>query len=229
MGSMRSIAFTGGIAVLGLAVLSVVWFFTAEWWSLQIDRIYTPPMQAIQSTPFGWNGTYLQFGTAIPGLAGLTGFNRGERLAGAHLLDLTGPGPDYRQVATIEINTNNQLVIAAGGRTFAVGARAGLIGSDDKPIPAFAAEPGDTATLSLERSLFGWPVRPSLAGTYLSGAPTTWARHLYYRLFWEKASGARLVMVWRCEQGYEATNGWHNFGYCELLQVEILPAEHRPQ
>jgi hypothetical protein len=50
---------------------------------------------------------------------------------------------------------------------------------------------------------------------------TTWIRHLYYRLFWTKASGARLAMVWRCEQGYDGTNGWHNFGFAELVQVKI--------
>jgi hypothetical protein len=88
----------------------------------------------------------------------------------------------------------------------------------------FAAEPGDTASVTLERSLLGWPASFTWAMTYLSGPPTTWLRHLYYRLSWKKASGARLNMVWRCEQGYEAINGWHNFGFAELIQVEIQPA-----
>jgi hypothetical protein len=56
-----------------------------------VDRVYTAPMAVVQSTPFGWNGTYLQFGSAIPGLVGLQGFNRGELLTGAHLLELSGP------------------------------------------------------------------------------------------------------------------------------------------
>jgi hypothetical protein len=89
---------------------------------------------------------------------------------------------------------------------------------------AFAAEPGDMTSVTLERSLLGWPAPFSLAGTYLSGPPTTWLRHLYYRLSWIKDSGARLDMVWRCEQGYEAINGWHNFGFAELIRVEIRPA-----
>jgi hypothetical protein len=26
------------------------------------------------------------------------------------------------------------------------------------------------------------------------------------------------------QQGYEAINGWHNFGFAELIRVEIRPA-----
>jgi hypothetical protein len=137
------------------------------------------------------------------------------------MLELEGPGPEYPKVATLEVDANGKLVLSAGGRSFVLGARDGTMQDGDGPVPAFAAEPGDTASLTLERSLLGWPLPPSLAGTYLSGAPTTWARHLYYRLFWRKASGARLAVVWRCEQGWERINGWHNLGADELIKVEI--------
>ncbi|HEU0156046.1 MAG TPA: hypothetical protein VFQ82_08240 [Stellaceae bacterium] len=197
---------------------------TAQWWSLLVDRVYTAPMVTIQSTPFGWNGTYLQFGAAIPGTVGLKGFNDGEQLTGAHLLELTGPGPNYKQTATLEIDNDNRLVLAAHGGRFVLGTRVGTIPGGDGPIPAFAAEPGDKASLLLEQSLLGWPAPFTLAVTLLSGPPTIWMRHLYYRLAWTKASGAMLAMVWRCEQGYDGTNGWHNFGYAELIRVEISPA-----
>jgi hypothetical protein len=104
-------------------------------------------------------------------------------------LEFSGPGPDYKQAASLEINANNQLILAAGGRSFVLGSRAGTIQGDDEPIPAFAAEPGDTTSVTLERSLLGWPAPFSLAGAYLSGPPMTWLRHLYYRLSW--AHGAR--------------------------------------
>jgi hypothetical protein len=80
------------------------------------------------------------------------------------------------------------------------------------------------ASLSLEQSLLGWPAPFTLAATLSSGPPTSWMRHLYYRLLWTKPSGAWLAMVWRCEQGYDGTNGWHNFGFAELIRVEIRPA-----
>jgi hypothetical protein len=213
-----------GLAALALVALWGVGRFTAERWSLLVDRVYTARMLVIRSNPFGWNGTYLQFEDAIPGIVGLEGFNPGERLAGAHLLGLSGPGPEYKQVATLAVNANGQLELFAGGRRFVLGLRVGTVPGDDGPIPAFVAEPGDTTSLVLESSLLGWPAPFSLAGTYLSGAPTTWMRHLYHRLSWRKASGARLAMVWRCEQGWERINGWHNFGFEELIRVEITPA-----
>ena len=224
MSGIRLIAIRVALAALALVALWGVWRFTAERWSLLVDRVYTARVLVIRSTPFGWNGTSLQFEDAIPGLVGLTGFNPGERLAGAHLLGLSGPGPEYRQVATFEVDANSQLELFAGGRRFVLGARAGTVPGDDGPIPAFAAEPGDTTSLVLESSLLGWPAPFTLAGTYLSGAPTTWMRHLYYRLSWRKASGAQLAMVWRCEQGWERLNGWHNCGFEELIRVEITPA-----
>ena len=224
MSGIRLIAIRVWLAALALVALWGVWRFTAERWSLVVDRVYTAPMLVIRSTPFGWNGTYLQFDDAIPGLVGLKGFNPGERLAGAHLLELAGPGPEYKQAATLEVSANGQLELFAGVRRFVLGARAGTIRGDDGPMPAFAAEPGDKTSLVLESSLLGWPAPFTLAGTYLSGAPTTWMRHLYYRLAWRKASGAQLAMVWRCEQGWERINGWHNFGFEELIWVEITPA-----
>ena len=225
MSGIRPIAIRVGLAALALVALwGGVWRFTAERWSLLVDRVYTAPMLVIRSTPFGWNGTYLQFEDAIPGLVGLKGFNPGERLAGAHLLELSGPSPQYKQVGTFEVNANGQLELFARGRRFVFGARAGTVPGDGGPVPAFAAEPGDKTSLVLKSSLLGWPTSFTLAGTYLSGAPTTWARHLYYRLSWRKASGAQLAMVWRCEQGWERLNGWHNFGFEELIRVEITPA-----
>ena len=224
MSGIRLIAIRVGFAALALVALCGVWYFTAERCSMLVDRVYTARMLVIRSTPFGWNGTYLQFDDAIPGLVGLKGFNPGERLVGAHLLELSGPGPEHKQVATLVVNANGQLELFAGGRRFVLGARAGTVPGDDRPTPAFAAEPGDTTSLILESSLLGWPAPFTLAGTYLSGAPTMWMRHLYYRLSWRKASGAQLAMVWRCEQGWERINGWHNFGFEELIRVEITPA-----
>jgi len=224
MSGIRLIAIRVGLAALALVALWGLWRFTAERWSLLVDRVYTARMLVIRSTPFGWNGTYLQFEDAIPGLVGLKGFNPAERLVGAHLLELSGPGPEYKQVATFEVNARGQLELFAGDRRFVLGVRAGTVPGDDRPIPAFAAEPGDTTSLVLKASLLGWPAPFTLAGTYLSGAPTTWMRHLYYRLSWRKAAGAQLAMVWRCEQWWERINGWHNFGFEELIRVEITPA-----
>src|SRR5215472_7928990 len=155
MSGIRLIAIRVALAVLALVALWGVWYFTAERWSLLVDRVYTPRMLVIRSTPFGWNGSYLQFEDAIPGLVGLQGFNPGERLIGAHLLETSGPGPEYKEVATLEVNANGQLELFAGGQRFVLGMRAGTVPGDDRPIPAFAADPGDTTLLVLESSLLG--------------------------------------------------------------------------
>jgi hypothetical protein len=51
---------------------------------------------------------------------------------------------------------------------------------------------------------------------------------LYYRLSWKKASGARLDMLWRFEQGFDAVNGWGapgtQDGTTGLIWADIRPA-----
>ena len=128
-------------------------------------------MLVIRSTPFGWNGAYLQFEDAIHGLVGLECFNPGERLVGAHLLKTSGPGPEYKKVATLKVNANGQLELFAGGQRFVLGTRAGTVQGDDRPIPAFAAEPGDTTSLVLKSSLLGWPAPFALAAADFCIAP----------------------------------------------------------
>jgi hypothetical protein len=41
MGGMRSLAIRGGLAAVALATLLFVWFFTAQWCSKLVDRVYT--------------------------------------------------------------------------------------------------------------------------------------------------------------------------------------------
>jgi len=96
MSGIRLIAIRVGLAALALVAL---WGGVAFHGRAVVPAGrsgYTARMQVIRSTPFGWNGTYLQFEDAIPGLVGLKGFNPGERLAGAHLLELSGPAPRLR-------------------------------------------------------------------------------------------------------------------------------------
>ena len=191
-----------------------------------IDRIYTVPLATIQASPVGWNGTYLQFGATIDGTEGPKGGGNAPDLsAGSHIRDLSGPGPDYKHPASLTVDPNNRLILTAANRTIVLGIRAGTIPGSEQPIPAYAAEPGDTASLTLERSWLSWPTPFEM--NFMTGYTHSWRRHLYYRLKWEKASGERLDMLWHFEQGFHRDDGW-NQANTDESQTGLIRAEIRP-
>jgi len=217
---MRSLLIRGGIAVILLAVL---WFFTSRWCSLLVDQVYTPRLTTLQSTPLGWNGVWLQFGPGIAHIGGPEGWSGPALLIGGHTVDLTGPGPDYKQVASLEVDANGRLALLLNdGNSFVLGSRAGTLPGGDGVVPAFAAGPGDTTSITLEHSLLSWPAPFEI--NFMTGYSPSWQRYLYYRLYWTKPSGARLNIVWRYRQDYDAINGWHGQGAKELIRIEIRPA-----
>jgi hypothetical protein len=198
-----------GAAVIGLAIL---WLFTAHWLSLLVDQVSMAPMASASTSPFGWDGVTLQFGGA----------------ASAYRLDLEGPGPSYPQVATAIVDADKRLVLSVNGRDFVLGARAGDLPAGGTPpttVPAYAAEPGDVCTLTIERSWLSWPV---LGLNLMPGQSPTWKRDIYYRLSWKKHSGERLDMLWRFEQGFYPGSGWGSSSGTEdhltgLIQAKIGP------
>ncbi len=211
-------------AALGLVLLAVIWLFTARSLSLLLDRVFTVPMARLHPSPVGWNGTYLQFGASRSNQIGPDGWTGKALLRGSHILGLEGP--DYRPVATLSVDAMGHLVLDAGGRKFTLGDRAGVLPGGDGPIAAYAAEPGDEASLTIEHSWLSWPT--PLEMNFVTGYVPSWRRHLYYRLTWIKPSGARLDMVWRYGQGFDRDNGWNPNGRPDdptgLLRLTIRPA-----
>lgn len=222
---MRSLLFRS-LAVLAVAAaLGLVWLVFARQLSQQIDKISVARVATLSTSPFGWNGTWLQFGPPIgpvePRFVGdLSGFD--PQFGG---LDLTGPGPLFGPVAAITVEPGGQLILSAGEHNFVLGVRtSGGIptpGGGDPDMPAFTAEPGDAATLTVERSLMAWPTPFNFS--FMPGTPSTWSRHVYFHLVWRKASGARLDMLWTGEQGYDGANGWRAPGLF-LVRADIRPA-----
>ena len=218
---MRSFLIRGGIAVI---VQAVLWLFTARSLSLVIDRIFTVHLATLQSTPLGWNGTYLQFGSSVEGTEGPNGgWNGAELQTGSQIVGLEGPAPGYYRRATLKVDTNDQLVLTVGAQSLVLGFLAGTLTGGGGPIPAFAAESGDTTSVTLERSWLSWP---TLELNFMTGQSPSWRRNLYYRLSWKKRSGARLDMLWRFEQGFDAANGWGSPGTRDgttgLIRVELF-------
>jgi len=197
--------------VAAVVVLAVLWLFTARWLSLLVDQVSMAPLASAPASPFGWDGVTLQFGTP------------------KHRLDLEGPGPSYPQVATASVDAENRLVLSVNGRGLVLGSRAGDLPAGGTPpttIPAYAAEPGDVSTLTIERSWLSWPV---FGLNLMPGQSPTWRRNVDYRLSWKKPSGERLDMLWRFEQGFYPGSGWGSPSGTEdrltgLIQAEIQPA-----
>jgi hypothetical protein len=219
---MRSILIRGAV-VAAVLLLGLLWLAMARQLSELLDGVTTVRVASLSPSPFGWNGTWLQFGPPL----GDVGANFVGRLraidAQFRTLDLTGQGPLYGSAAEIAVDAKGKLVLSAGGKGFVLAARTGgYFPSDagDSDMPEFAAEPGDSASLVIERSLVAWPTPFEINFVGLGGTATTWKRHVYYRLSWVKASGARLTMLWAGEQPYDRVNLWRAPGVF-LVKVEI--------
>lgn len=213
----------GGLAAAAILLLGISWLVLARHLSELVDAVWTARVADLSPSPFGWNGTWLQFGPPV----GDVRENFVGRLSGIdpqfRSLDLTGPGPNYGDAAEIAIAAEGRLVLSAGGKSFVLGARTGNhlpVEPGDPDMPEFAAEPGVRASLVIEHSLLAWPSPFELNVVGLGGTATTWRRHVYYRLSWVKSSGARLSMLWAGEQPYDGANLWRAPG-AFLTQVDI--------
>ena len=221
---MRRFLIRGGIA---LVVLAALWFFTARWCALLVDQIYTPHLAYLEAAPIGWNGTWLQLGTGS--------FDR--RVPNGDHLGFIGFAPDYQDVARFIVDAEGRLVFVKDDARFVLGPRAGILPAstmqDGTPLegqesmPAFAPAPGDTVSAALDRSLLSWPAQ-LFQVNFMTGYVPSWQRNLHYRLSWAKASGARLAILWRERQDYDAINGWTGARLTELIRIEIRPASGPP-
>jgi hypothetical protein len=220
---MRPILIRGGAAVAAVLVFGLLWLVMARHLSELVDGVATVHVASLSPSPFGWNGTWLQFGPPI----GNVSENLVGRMPGIdpqfRSLDLTGPGPLYGSAAEIEVDAEGRLVLSAGGKSFVLAVHTGShlpVDPGDPDMPEFAAEPGDSASLVVERGLLAWPTPFEIDVVGMGGTATTWERHVYYKLSWVKASGARLSMLWAGEQPYDGVNLWRAPGSF-LIKVEI--------
>ncbi len=205
---MRLVLIGAGV----VAALALLWLPTARLLSLLIDRAFTVPAGGAPASPVGWDGVDLRF------------LGAGE----ASSLTLEGPAPAYAQVATATVGLDRRLVLSTHGRSIVLGATAGAMADPGSTppvlIPVFAAEPGDVASLTFQRSWLSWPV---FGLNFMTGRWPSWRRSYYYHLTWKKRSGQRLDLVWRYEQGFYKDTGWgspgETGGATGLIRAEITP------
>jgi hypothetical protein len=204
---MRLVLIGAGV----VAALALLWLPTARLISLLVDRAFTVPTGNAPASPVGWDGVDL-------------------RLPGAPISSLTleGPAPAYAQVATVTVGPDHRLVLTTQGRSIVLGAAAGaMVDPGSTPpvsIPLFAAESGDVAQFSFQRSWLSWPV---FELNFMTGRAPSWRRSFYYRLTWTKRSRQRLELLWRYEQGFYTHTGWgapgETGGATGLIRAEITP------
>jgi hypothetical protein len=76
------------------------------------------------------------------------GWSGPDLLIGRHKVSFTGPGPDYKDVAAVQIDASGQQVLHNDDKSFVLGSRAGTLPGGDDVISAFAAGPGIRHRLS---------------------------------------------------------------------------------
>jgi hypothetical protein len=223
---MRRWVSRGGLALVLVALVAMLWFFTSRWIALAVDQIYTPRLASLHDMPIGWNGTWPQLGTGV--------FDR--LVPNGDHLSFIGFAPDYPSVARFIVDADGRLVFVKDEAHFVLGPGAGTLPpstmqdgtplAGQEPMPAFAQEPGDTVSAALDRSLLSWPA--PYQTNFMTGYTPSWQRNLYYRLSWAKPSGARLDILWRERQDYDGVNGWTGARLTELIRIEIRPARGPP-
>lgn len=203
------------LAVLALAVLVVAWVIAGPWWARALDAIHTTRVATATSFSIRkYSGSFGFFpgrhGTPLPQAAGFSSSDWGNPL----------------ELVRIQLDPGGVLVLIDGDRRFIFG-RCPCATEDHGYTAEIEPEPGDSATITLDRGFASWPTPfhaaccGSLGG---GGSWYPWARYLYWHLLWTKADGARLDMLARFKQNYESGSGWNEPGAASLLRLDLRSA-----
>jgi hypothetical protein len=199
---MRKILITLGILIAFVVAIVATWIFSGRQVSLFLDRFGTieTASNRVNSLVYEGNGT-----------GGILRINDLE----LSLNDRNDPAP------SIGTTKDDQLGLANGGKVFAFGPA-----RSEAENLAVVPSAGDDAFIQIRRSVLSWPTPFEL--NFMTGRSPSWKRHLYYRLFWKKRSGAKLEMLWRYEQYFYPGNGWASGfmtheGSTGLIQLDISP------
>ena len=189
---VRTLFIRGALAA---AVLAVAWVFGGRQVTLFLDRFFTVRIVSLPVTPLTYYSGTFQIGERTQGIV----------LGNYQRLDLR-----------IDSDSRGGLVLSNGGKSFPLGAstiESDMIGG---PRYVLAPGPGDQITYTIERSALSWPTPFDF--NFMTGVSPSWKRHLYYRLLWKSANGARLRVSWRYEQWFYQETGWSSLGGMTSLQ-----------
>jgi hypothetical protein len=201
---MRRILITLVIFTVCIAAGAATWIFGGRQLSLFMDRFGTIETTSARIDSIAYEGS------------GTGGVLRVNDLA-LSLNETNGLTPN------IGTTKDDQLALAAGGKVFAFGPLSSPADSADDHLAA-TMQAGDDASLTILRSVLNWPTPFDF--NFMTGQSPSWKRHIYYRLLWNKPSGAKLEMLWRYEQYFYPGNGWASGfmtheGSTGLISVDI--------
>src|ERR1700688_4344479 len=201
---MRRILITLVIFIVCIAAGAATWIFGGRQLSLFMDRFGTIETTSTRINSIAYEGS------------GTGGVLRINDLA-LSLNETNGLTPN------IGTTKDDQLALAAGGKGFAFGPSRSPADSGDDQLAA-TMPAGDDASLTIRRSVLNWPTPFDF--NFMTGQSPSWKRHIYYRLLWNKPSGAKLEMLWRYEQYFYPGNGWASGfmtreGSTGLISVDI--------
>jgi hypothetical protein len=181
---MRKFLITLAILVLFIVTLLATWVFGGRQLSLFLDRFGTIETASNRINSVVYEGS---------GTGGTLHIND----LALSLNDRNGP------TANVGTTKNGQLALADSGKVFA-------FGPSRSEAESLATVPptGDDAFIQIRRSILSWLTPFDF--NFMTGHSPSWKRHLYYRVFWKKPSGASLEMLWRYEQYFYSGNGWAN-------------------
>ncbi|HEU5238416.1 MAG TPA: hypothetical protein VFU37_14880 [Pyrinomonadaceae bacterium] len=210
---MRRIIFTSLGVITLIAVIAFAWVGAGERLFLFLNRFKTVRLETLPVRPLSaYNG---REGTYYAGAF----FIGKEEMPTSKMSDWT-PFP-----LTVR-GDRGQLFLFTGGKSFRFGPLLATTRDDvGRVVFAFAPDPEDKASFTIERSLFSWPTPFEV--NFMTGGPVpSWRRHLTYRLLWQKRSGEQLEMVWCYRQDFMPSGGWKEVwpsAVAGLVRVDIRP------
>ncbi|HZY60448.1 MAG TPA: hypothetical protein VFE56_11830 [Candidatus Binataceae bacterium] len=194
--------------IIALA-LGVAWVYAGRQLALFLDRFITIGVTSLPVSPLEYDGGSLLIGK----------------------LQMTfGKTDNLNYDLCVQFDSRNRVLLSTGGRFFTMGPRTNPVDPSGRPEIDLISEPGDKLSFTAVRSALGWPT-PLEFNIMISHSPW-WKRYVYYRLVWNKPSGAKLEMLWRYEQDYYTATGWTEplmmwNSQTGLLRVDIRPETSR--
>ena len=205
---MRKILVTISLLMACAATLAIVWLFAGRRISVMIDRFETITTSSVPIRSIVYEGS---------GTGGTLLFNDLE-------CDLT-PADPKTQPPHIGTTKDGEAALSFTGKVFPFGPLGQSAKDGDEKLTT-SPPAGDTALLVTKHSAVDW-VEP-LQFNFMTGQSPSWKRHIYHQVTWQKASGAKLEMIWRYEQFFYRGTGWTNAlmtreGSTGLIQITITP------